>query len=105
LTTDDQGKKVVFIVTLDDEDELLTFIRQYEDLKMHMAEANESFEQGLYDMTQRKKYFTVFWLPLSMNFVQRWGADCVPPDLRRAINDTQRGLGASLTVWPEPDSL
>ena len=36
-----------------------------------------------------------------MEFARAWGEDCLPPDIKMAMNGVEEGIGIEKTVWAE----
>ena len=41
------------------------------------------------------------WLPLTMAFMEKWGANHVAYDIRQSIGNVRKELGMTPLVWPK----
>ena len=63
-------------------------------------EIDEISDDGNDDAARVPRYQE--WLAGVNVFIQTWGENKLPPDIKWAVNDVERGIGAVLTVWQQP---
>jgi hypothetical protein len=44
----------------------------------------------------------VAWRMIVSNFIEEWGVELLPPDVKVYVNAVERYLEVTLTVWAEP---
>jgi hypothetical protein len=63
------------------------------DLRLDWQESNQPIQAF-------KDVLLAQWLPLSNNFIVRYGKELVPHDIRSAINDVRRNVDLHTLTWP-----
>ena len=51
-------------------------------------------------LAEKKDLFRDVYIPSTVAFAQKWGAEMVPVDVRFSINDVRAALGMAVLNWP-----
>ena len=78
----------------------MIFIKHYTDMKHLIEHLRESWQQTNEPVQSFKDAILARWIPLTNNFIQRYGMAMVPYDLHFALTDIRRTLGLHALTWP-----
>ena len=82
-------------------DDAFLWESEYKDVKTSENFANMYI--NVYHMLLMEKMDLLFcteYIPITVAFVQKWGLEMVPADLRFSINDVRTNIIMSLILWP-----
>ena len=91
------GVGMVEFLTMDDG---INFINHYRGVQNLISDIREARQQKDEPIQLFKDAILVQWIPLTNNFIQRWGMSMVPYDVRWAIVDIRRNVGLHPLTWP-----
>ena len=71
----------------------MLFIKQYTNLNHLIGNLREAWQQTNGPVQLFKDAILAWWIPLSDNFIQRYGMAIVPYNLRFTLADSRRNVG------------
>ena len=74
-------------------------MRDYYDIKNVIADLNYEIENGRTTDIEYFENLRTIWIPMVGLFVQTWGEDLVPPDVRSALVNVQVNLEMTPHTW------
>ena len=78
----------------------IIFIKHYTDLKHLIKDLHKSWQQTNEPVQLFKDAILAPWIPVSNNFIQRYGMAMVPYNLCFALADSKRNIGLHALTWP-----
>ena len=78
----------------------MDFVNRYSGIKNLIIDIPEAWQQKDEPIETFKDAILVQWIPLTNNFIQRWGMAMVPYDVRWVIADIRRNVGLHPLTWP-----
>ena len=81
-------------------EEHFEFANHYNSIKKHIAVLNDIHEARRMPTLEYNRRIREEWIPMTDEFIRKWGLHMVYPDLRSALDGVRRALDLTLVVWP-----
>ena len=81
-------------------DDASVYNAQYLGIKNRIRDLRLDWQESNQPIQAFKDVLLAQWLPLSNNFIVRYGKELVPHDIRSAINDVRRNVDLHTLTWP-----
>ena len=88
------------IIDFQSDDEAEQWQKGYKDIKRAEDWVVMHIEANHVSLTEKRTLFANEFLPVTVTFLEKWGLEYVPADLRFSINDVRINVGLPLISWP-----
>ena len=97
LVTFDFDMAIVDFLTLDDAS---NWEFEYNRVKTLENAVRTHSDVNQMSLAEKKDLFRDVYIPATVAFAQKWGAEMVPADVRFSISDVRAATGMAVTNWP-----
>ena len=77
------------------------FLKSVSSLKGYIGDHGKQYNSGAMTLKQWREFLRKKWIPVTDLFIQKWGKDMVPIDIREAIDDVRSNIDLPPIVWPD----
>ena len=89
------------VIEMSTREELFAYGAEHEEMKTKIADLFDLHRQERITRKRLDEMLAASWIPLTMSFMEKWGADHVAYDIRRSIGSVRKELGMTAIVWPK----
>ena len=89
------------VIEMSTKEELIAYGAEHKEIKTKIADLFDMHRQERITRNRLDEMLAATWIPLTMSFMDKWGADHVAYDIRRSIGSARKELGMTAIVWPK----
>ena len=89
------------VVEMSTKEDLVAYGADHKEIKTAIAGFFDLHRQNRITRSKLDDMLATIWIPLTMTFMDKWGADHVAYDIRRSIGNVRKELGMPPIVWPK----
>ena len=95
------GKHYISYIQFENKEEAVQYYHDTQiEIRNQVEAINNAWHRHNINDEERDNQFKNHLLPKVATFIEKWGKEMVPEDIRVAVTDIESNVGVAITIWP-----